>query len=215
MEGTEAINLSGSTIFVVEDEVLISKFYEDEIRKCKGRVIVADGVKHCKEMLDAGTKFDVMLLDINLSEGSGFDVLEKIVSEKIPAKVIVCTGYGFYPDIAKSIAQFGVAAKLLKPLPASDVVLECYTTIQSGRYVCDEHNNDEVRRLEDEMQRHIKNSFEVFTSLKSKRIEEMRDASKGHLAWFRKLFSRRDDRQAKEDLVRINSVIIALKSMFS
>ena len=59
------------------------------------------------------TKFDVMISDIGLPDGDGWELLKQL-REQMPIKAIAMSGYGMRADLAKSAAA-GYAAHLIKP----------------------------------------------------------------------------------------------------
>jgi CheY-like chemotaxis protein len=185
----------------------------DALRKSGASVITAESVKACVKLIDEGQKFDLMILDINLEDGSGFSILDKIIKDRIPAKVIVCTSYVFIPEIGKSIGQFGVFSTLEKPFDPKYAVLEAYRAIHEGRYVCDEHNNSEVLKVENEAQRQIKALSLSIDKIISKILSDAKISRKRRLGFFRWIYfyeideesvnSIRNAEQLKENLERL------------
>ncbi len=59
-------------------------------------------------------KFDVLISDIGLPDGDGWELMERL-REKMPGlKAIAMSGYGMRADLAKSEAA-GYAAHIVKP----------------------------------------------------------------------------------------------------
>lgn len=64
-----------------------------------------------------GTQFDLLLLDIKLADGTGFDILEKLT--KINFKIIFITAFEEY---AIHAFKFSAVDYILKPLSAFDLI---------------------------------------------------------------------------------------------
>jgi CheY-like chemotaxis protein len=60
------------------------------------------------------TKFDVMISDIGLPDGDGWQLMERLREEIPGLKAIAMSGYGMRADLAKSEAA-GYAAHIVKP----------------------------------------------------------------------------------------------------
>ncbi|HWN96152.1 MAG TPA: response regulator [Methylomirabilota bacterium] len=66
------------------------------------------------------TKFDVLISDIGLPDGDGWELMKKL-REKIPGlKAIAMSGYGMRADLDKSKAV-GFAAHLIKPFGPAEL----------------------------------------------------------------------------------------------
>lgn len=64
--------------------------------------------------------YDILLVDINLnniSEESGLSLAQKLISEKINAKIVILTGYSrlMYEQRAKTIGAYGFLDKNIEP----------------------------------------------------------------------------------------------------
>jgi PAS domain S-box-containing protein len=74
---------------------------------------VADSTRRALEMM-ASQRFDLVLCDIGLPDGSGYDVLSK-VKAKGPIKAVAITGFGTDEDIRRS-KEAGFDFHLIKPV---------------------------------------------------------------------------------------------------
>jgi len=65
----------------------------------------------------AGTRFDVLLADIGLADGTGWDLMEEASRRGLPrpAYAVAMSGYGMAADRARSLAV-GFAQHLVKPV---------------------------------------------------------------------------------------------------
>ena len=73
---------------------------------------VSSGVK-----IIESSQFDLLLLDIKLTDGTGFDILEKI--NKIDFKIIFITAF---EEFAINAFKFSAVDYILKPLSAFDLI---------------------------------------------------------------------------------------------
>lgn len=114
------------TILVVEDDVALLRALSRYLSHAGHRVVEAHSCSEAYEKLsslDAG--IDIVLTDVSLPDGVGFDIADKLAEDKHPAVVIVMTGDD---RITTAITAFhrGVADFLLKPFSfeALDQALE-------------------------------------------------------------------------------------------
>ncbi|HOD16418.1 MAG TPA: response regulator [Spirochaetota bacterium] len=93
-------------IFVVEDSAVTQGILQDELGRipcvqiCGMALTPDDAINAIKEQ-----KPDVIILDIVLKGGNGFEVLKRLRSEGIDARVLVLTNYTFphYRDICRGM----------------------------------------------------------------------------------------------------------------
>ncbi len=90
-------------------------------------VAIAGDVSSAVELARQGP--DVMVCDIGLPDGSGFDVMRRISSER-PLQAIALTGYGAPRDIELA-AQAGFAMHMTKPI-AADRLLEAIEALSAA-----------------------------------------------------------------------------------
>lgn len=82
-------------ILVVEGEKELRYLYQDELQAVGYSVITAANGKGALEKLRE-EPVDLILLDLVLPDGSGFDYLEKFVTAKRNVKVVINTDYPNY-----------------------------------------------------------------------------------------------------------------------
>jgi signal transduction histidine kinase len=103
----------GRTILVVEDHEDTRRVLARALRRRGYGVTLASSVAEaCDQFFDHPT--DLMICDIGLPDGSGWDVVRR-VREKSGVKAIAVTGYGMDADIEKSKAA-GFDAHITKPI---------------------------------------------------------------------------------------------------
>lgn len=76
----------------------------------------------------------VMLLDLNLGDRSGFELLEQVQQRKLPTRTIVLTMSAQARHVADAL-RLGAAGYVLKGAPASEVVRAIEAVLAGGRYL--------------------------------------------------------------------------------
>jgi CheY-like chemotaxis protein len=102
------------SILVVDDDLHVKKFFASVLTKAGYSVHEASNGVEAKAALQNNV-FDLMILDLNMPEVDGFEVLQ-FARAKIPnLKIIVASGFmqGIMLQAAK---QFGAVAALDKPV---------------------------------------------------------------------------------------------------
>lgn len=84
-------------ILVVDDEEDIRLLYADELSDEGHTVATAGTCEDARKQLESDN-FDLVILDIQMKNESGLDLLKEVVREKIDLPVILCTAYSMYKD---------------------------------------------------------------------------------------------------------------------
>ncbi|MET0156080.1 MAG: response regulator [Rickettsiales bacterium] len=106
----------GQKILIVEDNGLNMKLFRDVLETQGFRVVgTADGNKVC-DLVDE-EKPDLVLMDIQLSEVSGYDVIERLKGDASSADIpiIAVTAYAMRDDERK-VRELGCASYISKPI---------------------------------------------------------------------------------------------------
>jgi signal transduction histidine kinase/CheY-like chemotaxis protein len=106
-------------ILLVEDHTDTRSTLERVLVK-KGYDVVGVGDVHSALDADAHGRFDVLVSDIGLPDGTGIDLLETI-RRRHPIDAIAMSGYGMEGDIANSY-KAGFATHLVKPVELKKLV---------------------------------------------------------------------------------------------
>jgi two-component system nitrogen regulation response regulator NtrX len=105
--------LAAARVLLVDDDEtttdLISSMLCDSVASIDVRRTCADAITSAR----AGSH-TVALVDVNLPDGNGFDVISRFKTEKIPLSVIMITGL-VDPEMAHLLEQSGVQTLLTKP----------------------------------------------------------------------------------------------------
>src|SRR3954451_5846041 len=92
-------------ILVVDDERLIRTSLERALAALGHEVASADSIAAATATL-ARTRFDAMVLDLKLPDGSGLDLVRRIAAESPETKVVVITAHGTV-DVAVEAMKLG------------------------------------------------------------------------------------------------------------
>lgn len=125
-------------ILVVDDHPLLAQSLAGIVSESKiGEVVaIAGTAKQCFELI-AGHQIDLVLLDVNLPDGSGLDVC-KTICEKYPQlKVIAITSYGEFTVVRKML-EYGARGYILKNAMPDEIILGIETVLQGETFLCHE-----------------------------------------------------------------------------
>ncbi|MDG1139514.1 MAG: sigma-54 dependent transcriptional regulator [Opitutales bacterium] len=100
-------------IVVVDDELMIRKALETQLRNKRYSVASTGNLKGARKIL-ARDSFDLIFLDLRLPDGEGTDLLEEIMAKADGPMVVMMTGYGSV-ESAVSCMQMGAFDYVVKP----------------------------------------------------------------------------------------------------
>jgi len=103
-----------ATILIVDDEETARTFVSEALRDAGYETFQAGDLAQARKVLDAG-QADIVLLDVNLPDGSGLTLLDRIGRENPSPPVIMITAYGEV-EIAVEAMKLGAQDFLQKPL---------------------------------------------------------------------------------------------------
>lgn len=115
------LNLTGKSALIIDDESVIRNLFSTYLSREGLQTFTASGGKEGIEIIKE-RNIDVILLDLNMPEMNGFEVLEKLdgLIKNIP--VIVISGTGDVSDAIKAI-KLGASDFLLKPVKELSIIL--------------------------------------------------------------------------------------------
>jgi CheY-like chemotaxis protein len=100
-------------VLLVEDHPDTSRLMARLLRGSGYRVSTADSVSAALQTADT-ERFDVVVSDIGLPDGSGFDLIRQLLA-KCPVKGIALSGFGMEEDVQRS-KDAGFVEHLTKPI---------------------------------------------------------------------------------------------------
>jgi len=103
-----------ATILLVDDEETARTFVSEALRDAGYETVQAGDLAQAGRALDAG-QADIVLLDVNLPDGSGLSLLDRIARENPSPPIIMITAYGEV-EMAVEAMKKGAQDFLQKPL---------------------------------------------------------------------------------------------------
>jgi DNA-binding NarL/FixJ family response regulator len=97
---------------------------------------VSASLAQCRTALDAEVP-DVLLLDINLPDGSGVDFCNEVKQKYPDMKVLILTTHNEY-SIAKRVMNNGASGYILKNALSEEVITGIETVMNGEIFLCDE-----------------------------------------------------------------------------
>lgn len=115
-------------LFMIEDDETIRlglTYYLEQEQFC---VTEASTMKEAREILDRDTDFSIILLDLNLPDGSGFDFFQEVKKKKdIP--IIFLTANDLEVSVVKGL-DMGADDYITKPFKARELVSRIKTVLR-------------------------------------------------------------------------------------
>jgi CheY-like chemotaxis protein len=108
-------NLEGITILIVEDVETSARFFEAALSRTNAKLLWAETGEQAINLFDSNADIDLVLLDLNLPEISGFDVLKYIRERNTEIPVVVQSAYILSGERQKSL-DLGANFFLEKPV---------------------------------------------------------------------------------------------------
>ncbi|TWT85301.1 Transcriptional regulatory protein ZraR [Posidoniimonas polymericola] len=125
-------------LLLVDDDRQVLESMADWLRDQGLDLDTADGYGDALEAL-GGDHYDLLLSDIRLRDGDGFDLLEQSLRRWPQTQVILLTGYGT-PDAAIEAVRAGAFDYLTKPLMDDELLMSIERAL-SQRKVVEENNS--------------------------------------------------------------------------
>ena len=117
----EEVVIRDEVILVVDDSLVIKKFIES-IFHDKYQVVMASDGNEAINLLNSNSKIDKMLLDLNMPNVNGFDVLNYMLANDLFKKVAVTVITGIDDrTIMEGAKRYPIKGFLLKPFNERDI----------------------------------------------------------------------------------------------
>ncbi len=103
------------------DDLTFTRLMQKDILEPAGHEIIAQAqngvqaVEKYKELMEAGNKPDVVIMDITMPEMNGLEATKKILEMDPDAKIIICSAMGQQKIIIEAI-EIGVKDFIVKPI---------------------------------------------------------------------------------------------------
>ena len=122
------------TVLLVDDEASIRKNVRRTLEKHHWKVIEAASYAEAEAVLNSDVPLQTILLDLNLPDGLGWELIEKVRGRPDRPALIVITGEGSI-DHAITAVRTGASDFLLKPFTTSQLEDASHVPAPSGRCV--------------------------------------------------------------------------------
>jgi PAS domain S-box-containing protein len=140
-------------LLVIDDEPVILELISEVLDE--HRVITAATAAEARAIVDRGEPFDVAIVDKNLPDGSGLDVLRWLRERRPDSDALVMTGYPSMDSAVEAIAA-GACDYLIKPMrDIAEMRLRVNNAVSRVRH----------RRAEQELTRALKDSEQQYRDL--------------------------------------------------
>ena len=111
---------SSLQIAVVEDDAVLAATVEEMLLAEGYGVHLCPTGAALRQLLEAGG-IDLILLDLNLPDGSGLDLLRQIVEQKLPVRVVVMTAFPLH-HLRPNYPARTLVDWLTKPVPPGQLL---------------------------------------------------------------------------------------------
>ncbi len=108
------------TVLLVDDDPILRRALQRELEREGFAVEQADGY-HAALKLARTTHFDLALVDVQMPEHSGLDVLESLQAQRPRVPVVLMTSYGSIPTAVEGM-RLGAVDYLTKPVQADQLI---------------------------------------------------------------------------------------------
>jgi DNA-binding response OmpR family regulator len=106
-------------ILLIEDEEIVAVLLMDAMKKW-GQKVVWVTTKTEAELKIEQSRFDLILLDILLPDGFGYEIIPKIKLAQAETGIITMTGYST-PAMERTIREFGITYYMSKPVDMNEL----------------------------------------------------------------------------------------------
>lgn len=110
-------------LLIVDDELTIRAALSNFLRH-KGFAVTSVARMEAAQTLLTEIVFDLVVLDIQLPDGNGIDLLAEIRWQHPEMPVVILTGMGFQENLFQKALQLGAKGFTSKALPATQVLME-------------------------------------------------------------------------------------------
>lgn len=108
------------SVLVVDDDEVVLNAIGSFLRNHKFDVLEASGGNEAFEILKSECKVDIVVSDIQMPNGNGIELLERITRGPHPLPVVLISGYS--QTSAEEIRDIGAVAFLQKPFNPGELV---------------------------------------------------------------------------------------------
>ena len=127
----DGLNWSGKTIFIVEDIQDIQFFLKKIFEKTGANLLFSSTLMDAKKVFHSNNKIDLVLLDIRLPDGDGYELSQEFKKKSPKIPIIAQTAYAMHGEKEKSVS-FGCDDFITKPIDPSLLFFKIQNIFQKG-----------------------------------------------------------------------------------
>ncbi len=153
-------------ILIVDDHEIIRKMLISMLETIEGvegieeAEDVAGGIQVLKEQT-----IDIVILDLNLGNGSGFDIIDYAQRDRLGAKFVICTGSRRKSDFEKAKA-YNVQGYMTKYAPLEEILYGMGCVLKGRVFYSSSTNDSKQKRQEDKRLQYLtEREKEVFVGI--------------------------------------------------
>jgi len=129
-EAAEVLN--AKKILVVDDSRLFRELLTTLLRPYCDMLVTAASCEEALEQLDAHPDLDLVLLDMVLGDGEGFDVLQQVNRLPVPRPQVIVNTASPSREDAERAALMGASGYITKPVTLGDIASACVRDRSAG-----------------------------------------------------------------------------------
>lgn len=156
--------MGGERILVIDDSKEIVRHLTKQVLPTFGfeALSASDGATGLKMI--RGERPDLVMLDLNLPEMNGLDVLHALARESVSTPVILMTGYGSEKDAIEAF-RLGIRDYLVKPFTVDEVIETINKVLEQEKQRSgnSERLAEDVRRLKTDISRLVNETNTLFS----------------------------------------------------
>jgi DNA-binding NtrC family response regulator len=120
-------------VLIVDDERLIARTLSSALMEAGFDTRVASSAETAeKQLFNADSEFDLIIIDNRLPKGSGLGLLKKLKAGNVDVKVILMTAYDS-PETKAEARRLGVQRYITKPFDLGAMITEVETLVGPAR----------------------------------------------------------------------------------
>lgn len=125
--------LAGARVLVVDDEELTVRALQRVLTECRAKSICCRGVRDARvEIEEAALPFDAAVVDYQLVQGDGIEIIEVLRSGRYPCAALMITG-SHDPEKGRRAIRAGADNFMLKPFDVVEFVQNLEEIVSANR----------------------------------------------------------------------------------
>ncbi|MBD3157121.1 PAS domain S-box protein [Candidatus Peregrinibacteria bacterium] len=134
VEEKEKHDLSGKTIFFIEDDIAVRKIVSRILQRAGAHVVIADDIQTARKLFEEREEtFDIVFSDVSLPDGNGPDFLQEICKGGYDGPVLLTSGYTFDAKIHGEGCNGKEVPFMDKPFSPNELLLKISSLIKEKK----------------------------------------------------------------------------------